>query len=249
MRGACRGGCGSPPSRRAARSQVRKAQARPILARARRACRRGRGKARPRARRAARRSAGARGKRPGGADVSGRAPRAARATPGTAATVAPRAALPCASRPAFPGGALVERALEAVEHVVDVRETGLLQRETGVDRAVAAAADQHDRPVHAGDFLHLPDEMRVDLPVGPVVPGDVVRADRVADEEVLHLRPAVDEDGRRVLVQEVVRLARCQVSSWDENLARTRRPRYGGWFGGYNRLRGSGAADRGNGQC
>ena len=56
-------------------------------------------------------------------------------------------------------------------------------------------------PVHARDLLHLADEMRVDVPIGAVVPRDVVRADRMADEVVLHLAAAVDEDGRWVLAR------------------------------------------------
>ena len=66
-------------------------------------------------------------------------------------------------------------------------------------------------PVHARDFLHLSDEMRIDVPVGAVVPGDVMRAARMADEQVLHLAAAIDEDGLRVLVQEVAGFHRFQV--------------------------------------
>src|SRR4029453_8428923 len=49
----------------------------------------------------------------------------------------------------------VERPFEAVEHVVDLGEAGLLERESRVDRAVAAAADEDHRPVHARDLLDL----------------------------------------------------------------------------------------------
>src|SRR5258708_16208720 len=68
---------------------------------------------------------------------------------------------------------------------------------------MAAPANQHDRAVHAGDLLHLPDEMRVDVPVRAVVPRDVLRADRMADEEILHLAAAVDEDRLRIGMEEV----------------------------------------------
>src|SRR5512138_1923156 len=92
----------------------------------------------------------------------------------------------------------VERALEAVRYVVDAPETMRLQRRAGFLRAVAAAADEHDRPlgvVGPGELLHLADEVRIDVPVGAVVPGDVQRAQRMADEQVLHLAAAIDEQG------------------------------------------------------
>src|SRR3954447_7418032 len=47
---------------------------------------------------------------------------------------------------------LVERAFEAIEHVVDLAEAGLLERLTCADRALAAATDHDDRPIHAGDL-------------------------------------------------------------------------------------------------
>ncbi len=155
---------------------------------------------------------------------------------------APRAGLPCASRRPFRGDGVVERALEAVQHVVDVGEARLFQRDAGVERAVAAAADQHDRAVHARDLLHLADEMRVDLPVGTVVPGDVMRADRMTDEEVLHLAAAVDEDRRRIVVEELGRLRPASGASWPQSS--TRRDRSLCPFGGrYNRRRESAGCD------
>jgi hypothetical protein len=106
---------------------------------------------------------------------------------------------------------VVERAFETLEHVVDLGKPGLLQRLAGADRALAAAADEQDRPVHARDLAHLADEVRIDLPVRTVVPSDVMRADRVADEQVLHLAAAVDEHRLRVLVQELVGFLGLQV--------------------------------------
>ena len=55
------------------------------------------------------------------------------------------------------------------------------------------------------------DEMRIDLPVGTVVPRDVMRAARMADEQVFHLAAAIDEHRLRILAQEVVRFLRFQV--------------------------------------
>src|SRR6476660_2803844 len=67
----------------------------------------------------------------------------------------PRQALlpPAADRAAMM--AVVERPFEALEHVVDVREASLLELDAGRDRALAAAADQYHRPVHARHLLHL----------------------------------------------------------------------------------------------
>jgi len=55
----------------------------------------------------------------------------------------------------------------------------------------------------AGELLHLADEMRVDLPVRPVVPGDMQSTGRMADEKEFHLAAAIDEQGFRIVVQEL----------------------------------------------
>jgi hypothetical protein len=99
---------------------------------------------------------------------------------------------------------------------------------------LAAAADQHDGAVHARDLLHLPDEVRIDLPIGPVVPCDVMGADRMADEEILHFAAAIDEDGRRILVQEFNRFGGLQVLH-DGESSRAAMHRYALGEKGYNR--------------
>jgi hypothetical protein len=53
--------------------------------------------------------------------------------------------------------------------------------------------------------------MLVDLPIGTVIPGDVMCADRMTDEEILHLAAAVDEHRRRIVVEELRRLGGFQV--------------------------------------
>ena len=79
---------------------------------------------------------------------------------------------------------VVEFAFEAVQDVVDAGEAGGLQRVAGIDRAVARAADDHDGAVMhvAGELPHLADEMRIDVPVGTVVPGDMKRAGGMAEQ-------------------------------------------------------------------
>jgi len=89
---------------------------------------------------------------------------------------------------------VVERTLEAAKHVVDLGEAGGFQRQAGGDRALAAAADQHHGARGAAQRRHLADEMRIDVPVGHVVPCDVLRAHVVADEPVLGPAAAVDQD-------------------------------------------------------
>ena len=45
--------------------------------------------------------------------------------------------------------------------------------------------------------------MRIDVPIGSVIPGHMLRADGMADEEVLHFAAAVDKDRLRIGVEEV----------------------------------------------
>ena len=71
-------------------------------------------------------------------------------------------------------------------------------------RAVAAAADEDDGAVAeigARELLHLPDEVRVEVPLGAVVPGHHHRAHGVAHEHELHLAAAVDEHRVGVLLR------------------------------------------------
>src|SRR4029453_5869937 len=96
---------------------------------------------------------------------------------------------PAGKRPAMV--VLVERAFESFEDVEDLGEAGLFERHSSVERAVSAAANEHDGAVGAGDLLHLSHEMRIDVPVGPVVPCNVMRTDGMADEVILHLAAAV----------------------------------------------------------
>ena len=91
---------------------------------------------------------------------------------------------------------LIEIALEAFEHIDHPSETCCLQHLTGIHRTPATAAnEQHrPRPVALEHSCHLVGKARIDFPVRPVLPGDVLGADRMADIHVLDLGPAIDED-------------------------------------------------------
>ena len=90
----------------------------------------------------------------------------------------------------------VEITLEAFEHIDHLSETSGLQRLTGIHRTPATAAnEQHrPRPVALEHSCHLVGKTRIDFPVRPVLPSDVLGADRMADIHVLDLGPAIDED-------------------------------------------------------
>jgi hypothetical protein len=95
---------------------------------------------------------------------------------------------------------VVERAFETFQHVDHLREAGRLQRLAGIDRAIAAAADEQHRPrqVALDHPRHLGGELRVDLPIRRLLPGDMLGADRMADVHVLDFGPAIDQHGLRV---------------------------------------------------
>ena len=90
----------------------------------------------------------------------------------------------------------IEIALEAFEHIDHASETCCLQRLTGIHRTPATAAnEQHrPRPVALEHSCHLVGKARIDFPVRPVLPGDVLGTHRMADIHVLDLGPAIDED-------------------------------------------------------
>ena len=91
--------------------------------------------------------------------------------------------------------AVVKLTLEAVQDVIDARKTGRFECITGIDRAIAAATDQYHWSVVGvtGKFLDLANEVRIDVPVGNVVPGHMQASRRVADKQEFHFAAAVDE--------------------------------------------------------
>ena len=98
---------------------------------------------------------------------------------------------------------IVEFTLKAVQDVEDLRKACFFQRPSGIQRAITAAADDDHRAVDAGRLFDMSDKVRVDIPVGTVIPGDVDRADGVADEQIFHLAAAVDEYRVRILLEEL----------------------------------------------
>ena len=90
----------------------------------------------------------------------------------------------------------IEIALEAFEHIDHLSETCCLQRLSSFNGAPPAAAnEQHrPRPVALEHSCHLVGKTRIDFPVRPVLPGDVLGTHRMADIHVLDLGPAIDED-------------------------------------------------------
>ena len=110
--------------------------------------------------------------------------------------------------------AVVELTLEAMQHVVDLGKAGLLERGSGIQRAIAGAADQHDGArgmVGTGQPLDLTDELRVDLPVRAIIPADMMGANRMTDEQVFHLAAAVDKQGIRLTGKKRCRVFRAEM--------------------------------------
>ena len=99
---------------------------------------------------------------------------------------------------------VIERALEAFDNIDHRLEAGIFQRLASKNGTAAAATDEHHRPrqVALDQTLHIDGEMRIDLPVRRLLPGDMLGADRMTDIHVLDLRAAIDQDGCWRLLQE-----------------------------------------------
>jgi len=96
---------------------------------------------------------------------------------------------------------LVHVALESMQHVVNLGKAVFLEVTPGFDRAPPRAADQHHRPVDRCRLARMAEKIGVDVPVGAVLPGDVDRPRRMADEQVFDFRAAVDEHRFGVLLK------------------------------------------------
>jgi hypothetical protein len=110
---------------------------------------------------------------------------------------------------------LVELALEPMEHVEHILEARALEGLARLDGAISAAADEDHRAlveIRPGDLLHLPDEMGIQVPVRAVIPRHHHRPVGMADEHVLHLAAAIDEDRIGVFLEEAERFLGFEVS-------------------------------------
>lgn len=105
---------------------------------------------------------------------------------------------------------IVQMTLKALCHVVDVAHPGGDERLARIERAHAATTDQHDGCGAPGAAQHglanLFDELRVDLPIRFIDPGNMDGSRRVANEQILHIGSHVDEYGIGVFLKELVRL-------------------------------------------
>ncbi len=100
---------------------------------------------------------------------------------------------------------LVHVALETVQDVIDLGKAMFFQVTPGVDRTPPGAADQHHRAVDRRRPARVAKEIRIDVPVGAVLPGDVDGTDRMTDEQVFDFRAAVDEHRFGMRLQESMR--------------------------------------------
>lgn len=101
---------------------------------------------------------------------------------------------------------VVQRSLEAFENINYPGKARRFQSITGVQRTMAATADQQDRTpqITANQTLHLVREPGINLPVGSLLPGHMLGADRMADIHVLDLGSTVNQHGMRLPLQERV---------------------------------------------
>ena len=101
----------------------------------------------------------------------------------------------------------IELALKAFEHIAHAGKTAFLKSEPGIDRQLAAAADQDDRAVLAtGHARDLVGKMWVDLKIRLGIPFDVDRINRVAYVIKLGLGAAIDQQGVRIVLKGLVSL-------------------------------------------
>lgn len=96
---------------------------------------------------------------------------------------------------------IVQIALKPIKHVIHVGKSSLLEFLAGIDRAMTAAANQHNGPRGARHLLYLLDKVRVDIPIRSVIPADVHRADRMPHKQILHLAAAIDKHRMRSLLK------------------------------------------------
>src|SRR3989344_5640071 len=107
-------------------------------------------------------------------------------------------------------GLVVQLALEALGHVIDIVDAGLDQRLAGLEGTYPAAADQHHRrrPARAAQhgLAHHGDEVGIRLPVRLVNPGDINGTRRVPDKQEFHVRAHIHQQRAGGVVEELIGL-------------------------------------------
>ena len=108
---------------------------------------------------------------------------------------------------------LIERAIKAFQHVDDAGKTGGFERHGGFDRTPAAAANQQYRAVQItfDQPLYLVGKSRVNLPIQPFLPGNVLGTHRMTNIHMLGFCPAIDQHGVSPLLKKGIRGAGVEV--------------------------------------
>lgn len=91
--------------------------------------------------------------------------------------------------------ALVAITFKAMQYVDYVGKARCFERLRSVNRTAATAADQYDRTLQpvTGEPCNVLHEIRIDLPVRPIAPGNVLDTDRMPDKKILDLAAHIDE--------------------------------------------------------
>ena len=98
---------------------------------------------------------------------------------------------------------VVKLALETVHYIVHVGEPGSFQCLACINRAIAATTDDDDSAI-AGmprQALHFTHKLRIQLPLGAILPRYVDGTHGVADEKVFCITTAVNKQRIRIIVQ------------------------------------------------
>ena len=108
---------------------------------------------------------------------------------------------------------LIERAIESFQHIYNAGKTGGFKRYSGFDRTPAAAANQQYRAVQItfDQPLDLVGKRRVDFPIRPFLPSDVLGTHWMTDVHMLGFCPAIDQHGVGPLLQKGIRGAGVEV--------------------------------------
>jgi hypothetical protein len=108
---------------------------------------------------------------------------------------------------------LIERALEAVQHVVYIGKTGLFKHFARIDRASTTTANQNHWPrFHPRDErFDVGCEFGIDIPIRRLLPGHMFGTHGMADIEKLNFRANIDKHGVGIRVKKFVGFFGCEV--------------------------------------